>query len=394
MKSQVIPINDSESEDSDDSKEFNLKEKMYKLIDFDNDGKLELTDLMNNCKLCFKTSSYLYDVSLDNLPGGSIIGLTMTIIAAILITTGLYTIKSVMSEHIDTTIISKMEYFYNIGLTGFILLHSCILLHGISICSLETSRELCQAKEVGCYCCCKNKNTKLGKGCRIFQKCSQVSTQLIWGVTGTILMIIFYGISIIFFVFSSISVQTSFIFKNSCSIFIKTIYNAKKNSLIYIQKAKNNINSADSAALMILSEYNAWINLKQKYLDSGMGQMNESYTPLDSNQELWKPDPYMDMGRKLTTTIEFNPIKNIANGRSTLAILNESIYETEKQINYYSEQFYIAEKACYDYSELYDDFNIILIGAALLLLSHFIMFAVHYKYFSVWNYEAKLLKFN
>ncbi len=159
--------------------------------------------------------------------------------------------------------------------------------------------------------------------------------------------------------------------------------------------AKKHINSADSTALMILSEYNAWVNLKQKFLDSGMGQMNNSYTPMETQTtELWKPESYMDMGRKLTTTTEFNPIKSIADGRTTLAILNESIYETEKQIYYYDKHFYTAKKVCYDYSGLYDDFNIILIGAGILLLSHFIMFAVHYKYFSVWNYEARLVKFN
>ena len=385
--------------ESDDSILSDKLKKIRKIFDFDGDGKVELSDAYNNCKGCFKTLSYVYDVSLDNLPGGSIIGLTLTFIATFLITNGLYTTKAVMSEYININSISKMEYFYNIGLICFILLHSCILLHGISIFCLETSRELCQAKEVGCYCCCKNKNSKLGKGCRIFQKCSQVSTQVIWGLIGTILMIIFYGISILFFVFSSISVQTSFFLKNSCVIFTQIIYDAKNKSLIYIQQAKNHVNSADSVALMILSEYNAWINLKQKFLDSGMGQMNNSYTPLEyENTELWQPEKphYHHHGfkRQLTTENEFNPIKNIADGRSVLTTLNESIYETEKQIEYYTTQFNFAEKVCYDYGGLYDEFYMIAIGAALLLLSHFIMFAVHYKYFSVFNYEARLIKFN
>jgi hypothetical protein len=321
----------------------------------------------------------------------------LTFFAAFFITTGLYTTKAIMSEYMDMNSISKMEYFYNIGLICFLLLHSCILLHGISICSLETSRELCQSKEVGCYCCCKNKNTKLGKGCRIFQKCSQVSTQIIWGSIGTILMIIFYGISIMFFVFSSISVQTSLFLKNSCVVFVQIIYDAKKKSLVYIQLAKKHVNSADSVALMILSEYSVWVNLKQKFLDNGMGQMNNSYTPLEyKNTELWEPETpdMIEFGRKLTTASEFNPIKSIAEGRSALVILNESIYETEKQIVYYSKQFDLVEKVCYDYAGLYDDFNIIWLGAGILLLSHFIMFAVHYKYFSVWNYEARLVKFN
>ena len=40
----------------------------------------------------------------------------MTFIATIFITTGLSTVKAIMSEYIDTNSISNMEYFYNIGL--------------------------------------------------------------------------------------------------------------------------------------------------------------------------------------------------------------------------------------------------------------------------------------
>ena len=54
----------------------------------------------------------------------------------------------------------------------------------------------------------------------------------------------------------------------------------------------------------------------------------------------------------------------------------------------------MAESVCYDYSNIYDSLYLISIGTGLLLLAQFIMFAVHYKYFSVWNYEVKLTKLN
>ena len=210
-------------------------------------------------------------------------------------------------------------------------------------------------------------------------------------------MVLFYGVSIVFFVFSNISVHTSLFLKNSCGIFIGIVYDAKNKSLKYIELAKKHINSADNVALMILSEYNAWLNLKQTFLDNGMGQMNETYTPLEyKNTELWVPERpnKLEFDRKLSVTNEFNPIKSIAEGRSVLFTLNKSIYETEKQILYYDTQFNIVEKVCYDYAGLYDNFILILIGSGILLLSHFLVFATHYKYFSVWNYEVKLLNFN
>ena len=56
MKSKVIPTIDNESEsiESIESQELsvqNIQKRIYKLIDFDNDGKVELDDIYNNCKV-------------------------------------------------------------------------------------------------------------------------------------------------------------------------------------------------------------------------------------------------------------------------------------------------------------------------------------------------------
>ena len=56
------------------------------------------------------------------------------------------------------------------------------------------------------------------------------------------------------------------------------------------------------------------------------------------------------------------------------SILNESISQTESQIQYYGEQLSTAESVCYDYSGLYDHLYLITLGAGLLLISQFIMF--------------------
>ena len=122
MKATVIPItneNDknttstyNEEVESSESGEMNLenmKQKMKKMIDFDGDGKIEMNDMYNNCKMCYHTFSSLYDVSLDNLPAGSAIGFLLTLFATFFITTGFYGTKAVMSEYIDMNYISKLE---------------------------------------------------------------------------------------------------------------------------------------------------------------------------------------------------------------------------------------------------------------------------------------------
>jgi hypothetical protein len=404
MTKKVIPKNNYDVESN---------KKHFNLFDYDKDGTVDINDIFNKCNSWLKYISFLYDVSIDNLPFGAMVGLTLTIISTALISTGVNDSTSVIVKHNSDQNISKFISYYSFTIAGFIILHLCVLLHGISIMTLETLREAKQAEEVGCYCCCKNKKTCLGRFCRCIQKCARISTQAIWGVFGTIFMFLFYFLSVSYFVVSSISTSVSYLLNKTCNMFSKKINEYKKLSITYIKKAKIHVNSADAVALTILSEYNNWVNLQKTFLDSGLGQLNdiEGSGNLDSPEQvqLWEPkEPgiyeydkqmYNDCRcqRKLLISnniSDFNPIQQIADGRSILSILNESIYQTEQQINYYDSQFKIAEEICYDYSSLYDSLYLISIGTGLLLIAQFIMFAVHYKYFSVWNYEVKLTKLN
>ena len=398
--STVVPVTtyDTESYDSSLSDKIekgleNGKEKIKKLMDWDLDGKIEINDAIMHCKECFGTLSWFYDVSIDNLPGGSILGMILTIFSSIIISTSLVTSSVIITKYVPQEELSNFEYFYTVSIVSFIILHMAVLLHGFSIMSLETSREF-GAKEIGCYCCCKDKKSRLGKCCRVFQSCSQKSIQIVWGVIGTVLMIIFYGYSIGMFVTSTVTLGTSYYTKQSCDSFSRMIDHAKNQSVYYIAEAKQHVNSADNVALMILSQYNGIVNMKERYLDSGLGQVDTTKdTITNPGSEMFKENMYMSkkIGRSLSNG-DFNPLQKISEGRSILSTLNSSIYESEKQVEYYSTLLDYAEKICYDYGSLSDEFYLIAVGAGLLLVSHFIMFAAHYKYFTVWNYEAKLIR--
>lgn len=398
--STVVPVTTYETESDDSSLSDKIeqglengKAKIKKLMDWDLNGKIEINDAIMHCKQCFGTLSWLYDVSIDNLPGGSILGMILTIFSSIIISTSLVTSSVIITKYVPQEELSNFEYFYTVSIVSFIILHMAVLLHGFSIMSLETSREF-GAKEIGCYCCCKDKKSRLGKCCRVFQSCSQKSIQIVWGVIGTVLMIIFYGYSIGMFVTSTVTLGTSYYTKQSCDSFSRMIDHAKNQSVYYIAEAKQHVNSADNVALMILSQYNGIVNMKERYLDSGLGQVDTTKdTITNPGSEMFKENMYMSkkIGRSLSNG-DFNPLQKISEGRSILSTLNSSIYESEKQVEYYSTLLDYAEKICYDYGSLTDEFYLIAVGAGLLLVSHFIMFAVHYKYFTVWNYEAKLIR--
>ena len=159
-------VEDIESSESSDS-----VKKIYQFFDWDGDGKLEMEDIKNKCGSWLNAISYMYDVSLDNIPLGAIIGLTITIISSILISSGVNNSSAIIFKYNEE--LNNFTNYYYLSLAAFILLHTAIFLHGFSIFILETRREICQISEVGCYCCCKNKKSKLGKGCRCFQKCAQ-----------------------------------------------------------------------------------------------------------------------------------------------------------------------------------------------------------------------------
>ena len=121
--------------------------------------------------------------------------------------------------------------------------------------------------------------------------------------------------------------------------------------------------------------------------------INRNLIPIETNtyiseKQEWSPMKY-EHGRKLTV---FNPTESIAEGKSVIWTLNQTIIDTEKQINYYETQLHNSINFCNDYSNIYDSLYMVSIGTVLLLVAHFIIFAVHNKYFTAWNYEMRLLK--
>ena len=60
-------------------------------------------------------------------------------------------------------------------------------------------------------------------------------------------------------------------------------------------------------------------------------------------------------GRKLTV---FNPTQSIAEGKSVIWTLNQTIIDTEKQINYYETQLQHSINFCNDYSNIYESLYI------------------------------------
>lgn len=390
MSRKIIPTMQSDSDmdsfESIESQKNKIKKKMYQFFDWDGDGKVELKDIKNHCETFLNFIYYVYDLSIDNLPMGSFIGMLITITGISLILNGVAASSDVVLKYNEDLYVFK-QYYY-VSVFSFFLLHAAVFLHGISIFILESRREICQIEEVGCYCCFKKKST-LRSVCKCCQICARKTIQTVWGVMGTILMFVFYFLVIGFFIASLSSTSVSFLLNNNCDSFSNMIVRYKNVSLDYIQDAKMHVNSADSTALMIIGKYNNCMNMKTQYIDHGFDRIyeNKQFAFMEGPERRQKYTPQ-------EPKLNYNPMEKLSEGREVLAILNETIYQTELQIDYYDEQLAIFEKLCYDYASIYDSLYMITVGSGLLLISHFVMFAVHYKYFTVWNYEVRLVELN
>lgn len=373
-----------------------------KLKEFVNKRKKDVELANYKCKRCFNWLFVMYDHSVDNLPAGAIVGALMTIVSLSYIWSGIDGVNINFYKYFSSSQVISFIYYCMLSSSFVLLLHIAILLHGFSIFILETSRECCLVTNVGCYCC---KNKHLRKCCMCFQSCAQTITQIIWGIVGTISCLSVYAITIVLFNISSISTISSYFLSKNCNYFKDFALKLKKESIHYLNLAKSSVNKADSAILMVLAQYNDWVNMKNKFLDSDVKTITtgieETTTTYENNKfNFESPERYQysnNYGRKLMETNnsgEFSILSELSNGQSILKILNKTIYDTENQIQYYDTIFNQSIIVCNDYGDMFDSFYYITIGIGILLFSHLIMSAVHYKYFSVWMYEVKLVKLN
>ena len=356
--------------------------------DSDSDRDSDFKDMILYAKGKIKFISYLYDVSIDNIPWGAILSLIITSIASSIILSNLSQCQKTVEKYFS---MSTFSNYLASCLIGIILLQVAVLLHGISVCILESARECCKIKETGCRC------NKYSKRCLTrwlcCQKITRIGCQSFWGIFGTISLLITYFFSLLIMCISVISTLTSYLFTQSCNSFSNIIKNLIDNGYQYIAEARIYLKQGDNITLNFLAKYHEFVNIQDTFTNSAMGELNQVASPTfidkPNSKIVWSED--ISLGRKLSDTA-FNPELEIAKGRSFIAVLNQTIIETEKQLFYYEKSFLKAKEVCYDYSSMYDNFYYIMIGCLMIAFSQLIIFSVHNKYFTIWNYEVKLIK--
>ncbi len=330
----------------------------------------------------------LFDSTVGNFPAGAAIALIITFAGTAMILNGIGTCSIVLSEYRSNLNHFSTYLFTFLGLLN--LLHLFVFLHGVSVGCLETSREQFHSKEIGCYCGkCKDRYSTCGRVCRKIQQCNRVSCQVFWGICGTIMIFCYYLLALGFFTVSTLSTFFSYVLTQTCHSYETLVDKNIDQTKAYLNQAKGYIGKAGNATQHILYQYSRLVALQDMALQGNpLEQMNRIETP----KYFETPQTNGDWGRKLSGSEPYDPMASLTKGRTVLATLNDTIYHTEQRLDRYEVYFQETVRFCTDYAKLYDNLYMVSIGSLLLLISHYIIFAVHYKYFTVWNYEARLLK--
>lgn len=358
-----------------------MSSKVFPLNSTNNNKYIK--DELNNNKVKYLT--FMFDSTVGNFPAGAAIALIITITGTIMISSGIGTCSVVLSEYHSSLNHFSNYLFTFLGLLN--LLHSFVFLHGVSVGCLETSRERFHSKEIGCYCGkCKDRHSACGRVCRKIQHCNRVSCQVFWGICGTIMIFCYYPFALGFFTVSTLSTFFSYVLTQTCHSYETLIEKNMDQTKAYLNQAKEYIGKAGNATQHILYQYSRLVALQDMVAQGNpMEQMSRIETP----KYFETPHKKEDWGRQLIET--YDPMASLTKGQTVLATLNETIYHTEQRLDRYEVYFQETVQFCTDYANLYDNLYMVSIGSLLLLISHYIIFAVHYKYFTVWNYEARLL---
>ena len=367
----------------------------------------DFKELRNKLSKFVTVASWCFDSSVENFPIGVAIGLGMTIFSCVLISGAMYRIRSVVLEYDTEGVVLQYIGYYVFGIIFFIVVHSAVFLHGISVGIVETERELCGEQmldtAVSIRVAAVAKTSKCGFCCKIIEKFAQRGCQLIWAMVGTALLLAMYVVGLVIFLVSTLTASTSYGLTYSCGLFEILLKKYIQISKDYIVTAKLHLTSADNVIAGVLETYSSWNNLQDQYSKSAVGQLGSvsgiaaggsstsaGVSPPPSAPSV--PSATSSYGsRRLASAASFDPEVSLAQGQSMVQVLNASIYDTEGQLVYYEEQSKVVLKYCKDVSSLYDAFLYILIASVLLLFSELVMFSVHTKYFTVWNYEMELM---
>ena len=111
-------------------------------------------------------------------------------------------------------------------------------------------------------------------------------------------MVLYYGVVIASFVISLGMTSLSYIFTKQCGEFKNMIKILKDKSIKYIKLAKKYVVKADNTAWFVLSQYNKWVDMKQRFLDSSLNTMKNISQPFQienpAEKTMWQPEPEPD----------------------------------------------------------------------------------------------------
>ena len=213
---------------------------------------------------------------------------------------------------------------------------------------------------------------------------------------GTTLLIGSYGGLLAAGTVSTTATASSYVFLKSCHTYSAFVDAQFDRAQAYLDQGRSYLGKADNVTQQFLLQYESLMHLQEVYQATAMAQLPEQPKPpiekeLPQKERYFREEKryFQQYRRRLTT---FHPATAMAQGQGTLDVLNRTLAETERNVLFLQAQASETVAFCEAYGGLYEHVRRMATGTYCFLVSHLFVFGAHYRQFTAWNYEARLIE--
>ena len=370
----------------------------------------ELQRELNSCKCCFSCSHMMFSAA--SFPFGSFFALITACVGIGLQLDGWIVADAVIYKY-NKKVWNFIWLWGIISAVVLVVVNVSIFLHGVSLFFLGYTK----GEMLVCGCCSTQLHYRSGFCDRAAHKCgSCVGTvaQITVAVVGTIGIWIVYFLALgVTFICTGV-VGISWLLEKSCITFQQGVQKYISLAKDYLGRARIILSLGEDKAYDLLKEFQNIRDLTSMFSDSALGEIVGGFASTGASTMLTQKisaagtgsgastasaeamaaaaqSAPRHMGRLLFSS-SIDPEAMLAQGISTMDILNQTIMDVEKQILYYEGVAAIMTEFCFDAASLYEAVIILSIGAFVVSVSQMLMFAFHVRQFTAWNYEVDLIR--
>ena len=349
---------------------------------------------IQRCNKCFSCSHCMFNPSLHSFPKGSLLSFVIAIIGMLLQFEGWKPASHVVYKY-NQDAWWLIWIFAWCGSFLLIIVQTTIFFHGIALFIYYGSN----GKRY-CFGLISGEDQNCGI-------CTSICGHVFVGIFGTLGVICVYFVSLSVTFGCLVVLGLSWVLDQSCLSFQQLVNKYIALAKEYLKKAFTLVQENTEKAKELLLEFDNIQDLTSIFDNSAIGDIvsslasstvsgsiETSFSTIHSSSSSSSSSSRVLRNNvvPLPSITRIDPQAEIASGIDALDVLNKTILSVEQQILYYEQVSRVLTEFCYDAASLYSSVIYLCIGAFVVSISQFLMFASHVKQFTAWSYEVELVR--